>query len=174
MMIRDNERLVQFGDGALFPGFFLGGFECSTLVNSRGVRIDELKWTGHDRRAAEDYALLRERGIRTVRDGIRWNLVDRNGRLDFSEADTLIAAAAAERMTVVWDLFHFGYPDDLDPFEDEFCDRFCRYGRQFARLLIRKCHGEKGDTFGVRYYTPINEISFFAWAGGEAGWFAPY
>src|SRR5437016_1807372 len=116
-------------NGRLFPSFFLGGFECSTMVNPRGVRIDELRWTRHDTQSRADFRRLRRHGIHTVRDGVRWNLVDDRGRLDFSSALPMVEAAAAEDVVVLWDLFHFGYPDDLDPFKPEFGERFCRYAR---------------------------------------------
>jgi hypothetical protein len=153
------------------PSFFLGGFECSTLINSRGVYLDQLRLTRHDKQVAEDYRLLRRHGIRAARDGIRWNVVDNGGKLDFASALPFIHAARSEQMTILWDLFHYGYPQDLDPFTPEFVTRFAVYCQAFARLLMRQGYGEQS---GARYYTPVNEISFFAWAGGEVGWFAPH
>ncbi len=160
---------------SLFPGFFAGGFECSTPINFDRVRIDELSQTGHDAHVRADYRQMRACGMQTARDGIRWNLVDIGGVLDFSSAIAYIQAAEAEKMTVVWDLFHYGYPDDLDPFEPRFIERFSAYCYAFARLLVKRAHGEMGfGARGFRFYTPVNEISFFAWAGGEVGVFAPF
>jgi beta-glucosidase/6-phospho-beta-glucosidase/beta-galactosidase len=151
----------------LFPSFLMGGFECSTHVNRDRHRIDELALTQHDIQVAEDYRLLRQAGIRTVRDGVRWNLIDSHGRLDFSGALPFLEAAETEQTTVIWDLFHYGYPDDLDPFTDVFIRRFADYCYAFARL-VRRCGGN------TPFYTPVNEISYFAWAGGEVGAFAPH
>src|SRR5687768_10990421 len=132
----------------LFPSFFLGGFECSCPLNFDRVRVDELSLTGHDRQVRADYRLLKQAGIRTARDGIRWNLVDTLGRLDFSTALPVIEAAEEEDIFVVWDLFHYGYPEDLDPFTEPFSDRFAAYCRAFARLLSTRSCG------GPRFYTP--------------------
>jgi hypothetical protein len=151
----------------LFPGFIMGGFECSTHVNRDGHRIDELALTQHDVLVALDLRLLTGAGIRTVREGVRWNKVDSRGRLDFSETLPFLDAAEAEQVTVIWDLFHYGYPDDLDPFKSCFARRFADYCYAFARLVRRR----GGD---APFYTPVNEISYFAWAGGEVGSFAPH
>ena len=48
-------------------------------------------------------------------DSIRWPLVDRRGRLDFTSARPLLDASRRHGITVIWDLFHYGYPEDLDP-----------------------------------------------------------
>src|SRR6266849_3072293 len=101
----------------LFPSFFLAGFECATPINRHGRRIDPLAATEHDRRAREDYQALQRVGINTVREGVRWNLIDRRGHGDFrSQYDfrplrPFVEAALETGMTVIWDLFHYGYPE---------------------------------------------------------------
>ena len=103
------------------------------------------------------------RHIFGARDGVRWNLVDQKGVLDFRSALPLVEAAEAEGAAVIWDLYHYGSPDDLDPFCEHFVERFCRYCEAFARLLVQRGHGERGTApAGARFYTPINEISFSA------------
>ena len=151
----------------LFPSCVVAGFECSTPIKRYGRRIDELALTQHDRHVRQDYSLLRELGILVARDGVRWNLIDQRGRLDFSSVLPFLDAAEAEEITVIWDLFHYGYPDDLDPFHPEFVARFADYCYAFARLVARR----GGAT---PYYTPVNEISYFAWAAGDQGDFAPH
>jgi hypothetical protein len=95
----------------LFSSYFLGGFECTTGFNREGDWIDLIDETRHLRRADADYRRLREVGIRAVREGIRWPLVDKGRRFfDFSSVEPLIRAARRHRVEVVWDLFHFGYP----------------------------------------------------------------
>jgi hypothetical protein len=62
-------------NASAFGSFFLGGFECSSHQRSDGRRLDLLASTGHDRHAAQDYALLAQHGIRAARDGLRWHLI---------------------------------------------------------------------------------------------------
>src|SRR4051812_41826753 len=107
-------RIISDGDAGLFPGYFMAGFECSTPINSHPTRIDEVQLTGHDRHVRADYRRLRSLGIQVARDGIGWDKVDRRGRLDFSPLLAFVEAAEEEGMTIIWDMFHYGYPDDLD------------------------------------------------------------
>ena len=52
-----------------------------------------------------------------------------------------------------------------------FTKRFADYCRAFARLLVSRGHGEEWWASGERFYTPINEISYFAYmAGDRAEW----
>jgi hypothetical protein len=151
----------------MFSSFYLAGFECTTGCNVHGEWIDQIAATEHDLHVDADYERLAQVGIHAVREAIRWPLVDRGGRHDFSSAEPFARAARRHGFDVIWDLFHFGYPQDLDPFEDEFVARFTRYCRAAARFVAR-------HTEGVCYFTPINEPSYFAWAAGEVGRFAPH
>jgi hypothetical protein len=150
----------------LLPSFLHAGFECSTQLDRNLRRVDEMALTQHDRYVREDYHRLRDLGIRVARDGVRWNLIDRRGQLDFSTVRPFIEAAHAEQITVIWDLFHYGYPDDLDPFHPEFAIRFANYCYAFGRLIAKR--GRQ-----VPFYTPVNEISFFSWAASDGDLFAP-
>jgi beta-glucosidase/6-phospho-beta-glucosidase/beta-galactosidase len=151
-----------------FQSFFLGGFECSTHRRRDGRRLDVLAATEHDRHAADDYAQLAGHGIRTVREGFRWHLVEpRTGCYDFSSVLPMVRAAQATGTQVLWDLLHFGWPDDVDPFGPGFVRRFARYARACASML-------DGETDAVPWYVPVNEISFLAWGGGDAAWINPY
>jgi beta-glucosidase/6-phospho-beta-glucosidase/beta-galactosidase len=151
----------------MFGSFFLGGFEGTTAVNRHGEWIDQIAATQHDRFADDDYRLLREVGIAAARDAVRWPLVDRAGRYDWSALDPLLAAARRHGVEVVWDLFHFGYPQGADPFADGFAERFAEYCWAVARRVAR-------ETPGRCWFTPVNEPSYFAWAAGDAGLFAPH
>lgn len=151
----------------MFSSFYLAGFECATGYNMHGQWIDQIAATEHDLHAHADYRRLAEVGIHAVREAIRWPLVDRGGRYDFSSAETFVNAARQRRFDVIWDLFHYGYPEDLDPFSAEFVTRFARYCAACAHFIGRRMPGP-------HYFTPVNEPSFFSWAGGEAGRFAPH
>ena len=151
----------------IFPTFFLSGFECSTFLWKDRRRRNLVAETRHDRHAMEDYRILHDLGIAVAREGIPWPLLDRQGRLDFSSLDVLIDAMNANRMIPIWDLCHYGYPDDLDPFAPAFTGRFAAYCRAAAQYVVPRVRGP-------HFFTPINEITFFSFCGGEWGWVAPY
>jgi beta-glucosidase/6-phospho-beta-glucosidase/beta-galactosidase len=102
-----------------------------------------------------------------AREGIPWPLVDKAGRLDFSSLDPVIAAMNRHQILPIWDLCHYGYPDDLDPFDPAFSERFAAYARAAAEYVTAKVRGP-------HFFTPINEITFFAFMGGEWAWVAPF
>lgn len=151
----------------LFGGMFLGGFECSSHRRRDLRRLDLLASTRHDRLAAADYAALRRNGIATVRDGLRWHRIETApGHYDWSSALPMLHAARDTGMGVIWDLCHYGWPDDLDVWSPAFVDRFARFSAAAARLIA-------DETQGAAAFCPINEISFMAWAGGEVGYMNP-
>ena len=81
--------------------------------------------TRHDHFALSDYARLRQVGIGTARDGVRWHLVERSpGRYEFGSLLPLVRAARKADVQVIWDLCHYGWPEGLDIFGPEFVDRF--------------------------------------------------
>jgi beta-glucosidase/6-phospho-beta-glucosidase/beta-galactosidase len=151
----------------LFPTFFMSGFECSTFLWKDRGRRDLVAETQHRAQARGDYQLLRELGIAVSREGIPWPLVDRNGSYDFSCLDPIIDAMNAAQVLPIWDLCHYGYPDDADPFGADFAQRFARYCAAAARHVVPRVRGP-------HFFTPINEIGFWGFAGGEWGWCAPF
>lgn len=144
----------------LFRSFWMGGFECSCHINKRGKRLDMMAAVQHDICAADDYAMLPPLGILTARDGVRWHLIERSGSYDFSSWTPMLEAARKEGVQVIWDICHYGWPDDLDIFSPAFIDRFARFAAAVARH-----HRETGDE--IPMFAPINEISFFAWAASR-------
>src|SRR5918997_200945 len=151
----------------LFPTFFLSGFECSTFLWKDRKRRDLVAETQHRQHAREDYRILRELGIAVSREGIPWPLADRNGAYNFSSIDAMIEAMLETKVLPIWDLCHYGYPDELDPFADNFADAFADYCRAAAEYVIPRVRGP-------HFFTPINEMTFFSFIGGEWGWTAPY
>lgn len=151
----------------MFRSFYLAGFECATGYNMHGEWIDQIAATEHDRHVDADYARLEEVGIYAVREAVRWPSVERAGGYDFSTVQPFVDAARRHGFDVVWDLFHYGYPDGLDLFAPSFPERFADYCRAAALFIC-------AQTDGVCYFTPINEPSYFAWAAGEVARFAPH
>ena len=155
-------------DAPQFNSFFMGGFECSTHLLPSGRRLDMIAATGHDRHMRRDYERLRTIGIRTARTGLRWHLIEpRPGQYDWSSVLPMIRTARETGIQLLWDVLHYGYPDDLDIFAPEFIHRFERLSREFARVL-------SSESDAVPYINPINEISFFSWAAGESAHLNPY
>jgi hypothetical protein len=141
----------------LFRRFWAAGFECSTHINRRGERLDMTAAVEHDVDCSGDYRRLRDIGIVTARDGLRWHLIDHAGQYDWSSWVPMLEAAREQGIQVIWDLFHYGWPDDIDIFSPAFVDRFARFCREAARI-----HREHSDE--IPWYSPVNEISFFTWA----------
>lgn len=142
----------------------MAGFECATQLRRDGRRHDFVHATSHDRLAERDYALLRDAGIRAARDGLRWHLVERRpGRYGWSSFENQQDGARRAGVTVAWDLLHYGWPRWLDPVGPDFVPRFAEFAAEAAQRI-----GPGG------HFTPVNEISFMAWGGGEVGYLAPF
>ncbi|GEO04974.1 beta-glucosidase [Adhaeribacter aerolatus] len=151
----------------IFPTFFISGFECSTFLWKDQGRRNLTCETQHHLYARQDYQMLRKLGIAVAREGIPWPMVDKAGVYDFSVIDAFLEAMAEAQIMPIWDLCHYGYPDDLDPFSEEFTQRFAAYCRAAAAYVTERLPGQ-------HFFTPINEITFFSFAAGEWGWVAPF
>lgn len=151
-----------------FRSFMQGGFESSTHRLRNGRRLDIIGATKHDRHVVADYQRLAAYGVRTVRDAVRWHLVERSpGRYDWSSVLPMIRAAHANGTQVIWDICHYGWPDDLDIWKPEFVHRFAALARAFAACIAE-------ETDDAPFFTPINEISFLAWGGADAAYLFPW
>ncbi len=151
----------------MFESFFLAGFEGSTGYNRHGEWFDQVIATGHDVNVDQDYADIAGFGLRAARETVRWPLVDHRGRYDFSSIEPYIGAANRQGVGVIWDLFHYGFPQDVDLWSETFPRRFADYCYAVARFIDARIDGR-------RVFTPINEPSFMSYAGGEKALFAPY
>jgi beta-glucosidase/6-phospho-beta-glucosidase/beta-galactosidase len=151
----------QFEAGPLFRSLFMSGFEGSSHRRRDGQQLDLIGATRHDAFVAADYRMLTACGIYTTRDALRWHLIESSpGRYDWSSLLPMLHAARQEGMQVIWDLCHYGLPHDIDIWSPDFVTRFADFAAAAARVV-----GEQ--TNGTPFYCPINEISFWAWAGGD-------
>jgi hypothetical protein len=158
-----NEGLAEHPVLPLFDSFFLGGFECSTHRLVSGRRLDLVASTKHDNFVTGDYTRLKKIGIHTARDGIRWHLIEKSkSSYDFSSALPMLRAARDANLQVIWDIFHYGWPDHIDIFRPAFVDGIARFAREFIKI-----HSQESDRVPV--VAPTNENSYFAWAGGQMG-----
>lgn len=152
----------------LFKSFWQAGFECSTHKLANGRRLDEVAFTQHDRFTGADFARLKDVGIQTVREGIRWHLIEGEPlHYDFASVLPILEAAQQHDIEVIWDLFHFGWPDNYDVFSEQWLIGFATLAARFGRLL-------RSETSGSVFVAPLNEISFVAWAGGDIGYINPF
>lgn len=164
----EQQTMESKGDEGIFPTFFMAGFECSTFIWKDGERKDYVALTGHDRHLQDDYRRVEDLGIGVVREAVRWPMVDRgSGKYDWSTLDPVLDAAEACHLAPIWDLCHYGFPDGCDPFSDGCMQRFTDY----CRAVAEKVAG-RGKT--DRFFTPINEITFYAGAGTDMGWMYPF
>ena len=158
-----------------FASFFQAGFECSSHRRRDGVRLDLIRATGHDRHVVNDYRQCRELGLLTLRDGLRWHLIEKTpGRYDWSSWQPMLEAAEEVGVQVIWDLFHYGSPDHIDQAGEDFPQRFADFA--VAALEFRETVTRRPPTI-----CPLNEINFLSWAidehyfphvgPGERGWF---
>jgi hypothetical protein len=151
-----------------FSSFWMGGFECTDKLNAFGNRVDFLSLTGHLQLLKEDYHMLRQFHIKTVREGIRWSQVEKSPyQYDWSIVTQMIKEASAQNIQQIWDICHFGYPDDLTPLHPLFPRRFASVCREFAKVY-------RSLTDMPLIVTPINEVSFISWLGGEVRGTTPY
>ena len=152
-----------------FHSFWMAGYECADHLNAFGTRVDLFNSTGHLQLIDTDYKNLSLFKIATVREGIRWSQVEiKPYQYDWSVVGTMIQTGKANNIQQVWDLCHFGYPDDLTPLHPQFTKRFvalCTAFVQFYRSI---------DVESILIITPINEVSFLSWLGGEAKGTSPY
>jgi len=152
-----------------FKTFLMGGFECADHLNAFGNRVDMTKLTGHDYRLDEDYKNLRQLNIATVREGIRWSKVEYAPyQYDWSSVDKMMEAAQENGIQIIWDICHFGFPDDITPLHPMFARRFGFLCENFVR------HYKLKDPDIELIVTPINEVSFLSWLGGDARGTSPY
>lgn len=151
----------------LVEGVFLGGFECSHHRLASGRRLNLIHATRHAEFADQDYARLRAMGMTACRDGVNWVECEQRGQYDFTSAQGRLLAARRHQVQLIWDLMHFGWPDDIDVFSPRFVERFARYAGAFASFL-------RSEADRVPMLAVINEVSFLAWAGADVGVMFPF
>lgn len=167
-MLKEGNKKEPGAGPTIFPTFFMAGFECSTFVWKDRERKNYIAVTGHDRHLKTDYERVLDFGIGVVREAIPWPLVDKgNHRYDWSWVDPVLEAMDTCYLTPIWDLFHYGFPDNCDPFSESCHQRFQDYCRAVAEYVVPR-------TEAPRFFTPINEITFFSAAATDMEWMYPF
>jgi len=151
----------------LFSSFFQGSFACSTACRAEGKRVDLVVSSGHDMLLNNDYAALADHQLLTARDGARWHLIEpQPGEYDWSSFTPMLHAAERHGIEIIWELAHFGYPSHVDIWQPAFVDSFARFARAMAEVM-------RDEGFSRPFFTPINQISFWSWAGADVAWLNP-
>ncbi len=141
-----------------FDSFLMAGYECSSHRRRDGVRLDLIRATAHDRHIVQDYGLCRRLGFRTVRDGLRWHLIEKSpGNYDWSSWMPALEAAEELGIQVIWDLFHYGSPDHVDQAAPDFPQRFTEFA--IAAIEVQQSVSKRPPLV-----CPLNEINFMSWA----------
>jgi beta-glucosidase/6-phospho-beta-glucosidase/beta-galactosidase len=165
---RGNPDASGRRDKGVFRSFWMAGFEGSSHRRRDGVQLDLIATTRHDEHAEADYRLVARCGLRTVRDALRWHAIERSpGHWDWSSFLPMLRAAAKAGTQVIWDLCHYGLPHDIDIWSSAFPDRFAAFAAAAARIV-------REETDAVPFWCPVNEISYWAWAGGEHALMYPH
>ena len=141
-----------------FASFFQAGFECSSHRRRDGVRLDLIRATSHDRHLESDYRQCLDLGFKTLRDGLRWHLIETSpGRYDWSSWMPALEAAEQLGLDIIWDLFHYGSPDHVDQAAPDFHERFTDFA--IAALEVHQSVSDRPPIV-----CPLNEINFLSWA----------
>lgn len=140
---------------------FAVGIECSCPKIEGGVRVDELRDTGHYEMWQTDLKLVRELGLRYLRYGPPiYRIYRGKDDFDWSFLDPVMHEMRRLGIVPIIDLLHFGLPDWLGDFQNtEWPNYFSEYARRFAERYP-----------WVRYYTPVNEIYVTALFSASFGW----
>jgi beta-glucosidase/6-phospho-beta-glucosidase/beta-galactosidase len=149
-----------------FASFFQAGFECASHRRRDGVRLDLIRATGHDRHVLYDYRLCKQLGLATLRDGLRWHLIEKSpGKYDWSSWLPALEAAEEAGVQVIWDLLHYGIPNHIDAAAEDFPNRFADFA--VAAIEVHQSVAARAPLI-----CPVNEINFMSW-GVEVGYFLP-
>ena len=152
-----------------FNTFWWAGYECTDQQNAFGNRVDFLPLTDHINQLDADYQDIADFDIRTVREGIRWSQVEKRPYVyDWTVVRHMLGRGKALGVQQLWDICHFGYPDDLTPLHPMFARRFAAICRAFVPVY-RETYPE-----GPMILTPVNEVSFISWLGGDMCGTSPY
>jgi beta-glucosidase len=133
---------------------------CPTIDNGR-TRIDEMALTGHYERWREDFDLVQDLGVKTLRYGLPLCLTwPGEGRYDWDFADQVFGDLRRRRLIPIVDLCHFGVPDWIGDFQNpDFPELFAGYATAFAQRYP-----------WAQLYTPVNEMFVCATFSAAYGW----
>ena len=143
---------------------FSTGIECSyPTIEWKGQRLrqDELEKCGHYERWREDFALVRDMGVRLLRYGPPYYSMHTGpDTYNWEWTDLVMPVMREMGIVPVIDLCHFGVPDWMGNFQNpDFPRLFASFARAFAERYP-----------WVMLYTPVNEMYIAAQFSAAYGW----
>jgi len=157
----------MFRQPGLFRTYWIAGYEGADHINGRGVPQSLNDANGHNAQISDDYGLLNQFQIKTVRESIGWRLTEQTNSFNWKVLESKAIAAQNKGIQVIWSLMHYGFPAGIDPYSPKFVSRFAAFCEQVARKLL-PYHDE------APFYQPLNEISFLTWAISNTGLIHPF
>src|SRR6266480_792850 len=130
-----NAPAIKIADPVDTLRFMFGvGIECSCPTIEGGVRVDELRDTGHYEMWRTDLKLVRELGLRYLRYGPPIYRIWRNkDDYDWTWLDPVMHEMRRLGIVPIIDLLHFGLPDWLGDFQNpQWPQYFAEYAGCFA------------------------------------------
>ncbi|BCU54406.1 glycosyltransferase [Enterobacter kobei] len=149
----------------VFKSFWQAGYEGADHITRNNDALSMNNATAHDKKHQQDYQALAPFEIKTVRESVGWRLVENERGYDFSSVAEKMASAKENDIQICWTICHYGWPENIDFFSEEFISRFAELCGALATFL-RPYYDE------APVYSPVNEISFTSW-GISVGIFAP-
>jgi hypothetical protein len=145
---RDGSGLPEGPIGKSFA--FATGIECSyPTIRAGSVRRDLLAETDHYGRWREDFALVKDLGVRMLRYGLPLHKVWLGPeKYDWSFADVALGELKRLEITPILGLMHFGLPDWVGTFQNP----------DLPLLFQAYCAAVADRYPWIRHYTPVNEI----------------
>ncbi len=163
----DRHRNTGRTSRSALRSFWLTGFDGAEHLAGVPTTRDAIDLAAYATRVDTDYAAACEAGIACVRETIDWRRAERAHDYDFETVRIRIASARRAGMQVVWTLCRSSWPDDIDFASPATIERFARFARAAA------CAIAEADGAAAPLYTPVDEISFLAWALAETTLFGP-
>ena len=111
----------------IFRSYWQAGYEGADHINGVGLQLSMNDATQHTNLAYDDYLLLKDFEIGTVRESVGWRSVEKDGYFDFSAIESRAQGARVFGLQVIWTLCHYRWPDDVDICSPDFIHRFSHY-----------------------------------------------
>jgi beta-glucosidase len=141
--------------------FSTGIENSSPTINHGRKRVDEMAACRHYDFWREDFALVEDLGVRTLRYGVPlYKAFLGPNRFDWEFSDLAFGELRKRGIIPIADLCHFGVPDWIGNFQNpDFPELFAAYAKALAQRFP-----------WVQLYTPVNEMFVCATYSAAYGW----